>query len=83
MVAGRLAKADPSLSVLLIEGGENNEGKASVENPILMGLNLVPATKTANFYQAKKAGAVNDRAITVQTGGVLGGGSSINFMLYV
>lgn len=78
-----MAKVDPSLSVLLIEGGENNEGKASIENPILMRLNLVPATKTAKFYQAKKADAVNDRAITVQAGEVLGGGSSINFMLYV
>ena len=82
VVAARVAEADPTLTVLLIERGANNEGKDSVHQPILMPLNLVPDTKTALFYQGKKADAVNGRAITVQAGGVLGGGSSINFMLY-
>lgn len=80
-IAGRLAEADPGLSVLLIEGGENHEGKDSVKHPILMALNLMPDSKTTVAYPGKKADAVNGRAITVHTGGVLGGGSSVNFML--
>jgi alcohol oxidase len=43
---------------------------------------LQPTTKTATFYKCNKAPQLADREPTVITGGVLGGGSSINFMFY-
>ncbi|CAI4212068.1 unnamed protein product [Parascedosporium putredinis] len=55
IVAGRLAEADPTLSVLVIEGGANNHNVPSV---------------------------LADREPIVPSGGTLGGGSSINFMMY-
>jgi len=80
-VAGRLARADPSLSILLIEGGEDNDGKENVVTPSLFPTHLVPSSTTAIFYKAKKSSATADRDIVVPTGGILGGGSSINILL--
>ncbi|KAK5656755.1 hypothetical protein OQA88_4303 [Cercophora sp. LCS_1] len=82
VVAGRLAAADPGLSILLIEQGRNNYDLPSVIHPALFAQNLVPATGTALFYQANKAKELNGRKPIVPSGGILGGGSSINFMLY-
>ena len=82
VVAGRLAESDPELSMLVIEGGENNDGKAIVEHPGLFQANIAPTSTTAVFYQCKKSDALAGRSPMVQTGGTLGGGSSINFMVY-
>lgn len=83
IVAGRLAAADPSLSILVIEGGRNNKDVATVVNPLFMLTNLDPRSKAALFYKASKSAHVADREVIVPTGGILGGGSSINFMLCV
>ncbi|GAB1316454.1 hypothetical protein MFIFM68171_06664 [Madurella fahalii] len=82
ILAGRLAAAEPDLSVLVIEGGTNNFGVASVVHPALFTENLAPGSKTAIFYQGNKASQLADRAPVVPSGGILGGGSSINFMVY-
>lgn len=42
----------------------------------------MPATKTALFYKANKSKVLADREVIVPCGGTLGGGSSINFMMY-
>lgn len=82
IVAGRLAEADPTLSVLVIEGGANNHNVPSVVYPAFFLQNLQPSTKTAIFYQGNKASQLADREPIVPSGGTLGGGSSINFMMY-
>jgi len=81
VVAGRLARADPSLSILVIEGGENNEGKETLIVPALWLANLLPTSSTSIVYKAKKSKELADRELIVHTGGVLGGGSSINLSL--
>jgi alcohol oxidase len=43
---------------------------------------LRPGTKTARFYTAKPSEYVSGREVIIPAGNVLGGGSSINFMLY-
>jgi alcohol oxidase len=43
---------------------------------------LAPESKTAIFYKAKKDANLAGREAVVPAGGVLGGGSSINFMMY-
>lgn len=83
VVAGRLAAADPSLSILLIEQGRDNYDLPSVINPVYFPFNLDPRTKTAIFHKGNEAKELNGRQPIVPTGGVLGGGSSINFMLLV
>ncbi|KYK60260.1 alcohol dehydrogenase [Drechmeria coniospora] len=82
VAAGRLAHADPGLSILLVEVGRNNFNDPTIVNPALYLSHLAPGSKTALFYQANEEKAINSRAAVVPAGGVLGGGSSINFMMY-
>lgn len=51
-------------------------------NPAVYLSHLAPDSKTALFYKAKKSDYLNGREAIVPTGGLLGGGSSINFMMY-
>jgi len=81
VVAGRLAEADPDLSILVIEKGPNNEGIATIEQPALFPLNARPASTTASFYTSAKSDAMAGRDYTLAAGGALGGGGSINVML--
>ncbi|KAK0727721.1 GMC oxidoreductase [Lasiosphaeria miniovina] len=82
VVASRLAAADPKLSILVIEGGTNNYNNPTVTNPMLFGYHLAPTSKTVNVYQAKTAPQLAGRAPVVHTGGILGGGSSVNVAMY-
>ena len=82
MTAGRLAKANPDLSILLIESGKNNLNDPTVINPAIFLANLAPDSQKALLYKAKASKHLNGREAVVSTGGMLGGGSSINFMMY-
>ncbi|KAI5457655.1 GMC oxidoreductase-domain-containing protein [Mariannaea sp. PMI_226] len=82
VIAGRLAEADPNLSILLIEGGPDNYNVPNVIHPIFFLDHLLPTSKTAIFYKGNKAKQLADREPIVPSGGTLGGGSSINFMMY-
>jgi len=81
IVAARLAEADPSLAIIVIEGGPNNN-LPTIETPVLFVANLSPATKTNIFWQGNESVHLGGRAAVVPTGGVLGGGSSTNLMMY-
>ena len=82
MIAGRLAAADSKLSILMIEGGRNNLNEPTIVTPAIYLANLEPAAGNALFYKANADKNVNGREVVVPTGGILGGGSSINFMMY-
>lgn len=73
VVAARLADADNKLSILLIEGGPNNE-MPTIEYPALFMAHLAPDSKTNLFYMSKKSPEVADRMLVLLTGGVLGEG---------
>lgn len=81
VVAARLADADPGLSILVIESGPSNE-LPTVEYPACFLTHLAPDSKTSQFYLTKKSPEVADRSLILPTASVLGGGSSINFMMY-
>ncbi|KAK4226853.1 putative GMC oxidoreductase [Podospora fimiseda] len=81
IVAARLAEADPQLSILVIEGGSNNDAP-EISIPILLMANLMPGSKTNIFYQSKPEEQLGGRELIVPSGGVLGGGSSTNMMMY-
>jgi len=81
VVAGRLASADPSLHVLLIEGGRNNYNLPSVVHAALGPQNMLLETKTAIFHKTGTEEQLAGRELIVPCGGVLGGGSSINACL--
>lgn len=71
MLAGRLAEADPELSILVIEGGQNNFNVPNVVNPLLYWQHLLPTSKTALFYKAKASEHLAGRESIVPSGGSL------------
>ncbi|KAL6826611.1 GMC oxidoreductase domain-containing protein [Trichoderma camerunense] len=82
IVAGRLAKADPNLSILIVERGKNNLNDPNVVNASRYLYHLAPNSQTSIAYKGNKTADLNGREPVVTTGGMLGGGSSINFAMY-
>ncbi|EMC91126.1 hypothetical protein BAUCODRAFT_79805 [Baudoinia panamericana UAMH 10762] len=82
VIAGRLAEADPQLSILVIEQGPNNYGIPEVVHPGLYPRNLHPNSKLTLFWQGNQSEQLAGRKPIVPSGGTLGGGSSINWMVY-
>ncbi|OHF01939.1 GMC oxidoreductase [Colletotrichum orchidophilum] len=82
IVASRLAEADPTLSILVIEQGQDSFNVTNVIFPALFERNTMPDSDTALFWKANKSPQLADREPIVETGGILGGGSAINWMVY-
>ncbi|KAL2014017.1 hypothetical protein VTN00DRAFT_1542 [Thermoascus crustaceus] len=80
--AGRLANLDHNLQVLLIEAGEDNLNNPWVYRPGIYPRNMKLDSKTASFYYSRPSQWLDGRRAIVPTAHVLGGGSSINFMMY-
>lgn len=82
VIAGRLQRADPSLSVLMIEEGRNNYQDPTVLTPGLFLSHMTPDSTSAVFIPARESEQIGGRQIIVPRAAILGGGSSINFMMY-
>ncbi|PVH99526.1 alcohol oxidase [Periconia macrospinosa] len=82
VIAGRLAEADPQLSILIIEQGPNNLDVPTIKHPALFMNGLLPTSNATLFYKSKAEEQLNNRELVVPSGGTLGGGSSINLMMY-
>ncbi|KAH9983847.1 alcohol oxidase-like protein [Xylariaceae sp. FL0662B] len=82
IVASRLADADKSLTILVIEAGDNNYNVPTIVNPIFLFTHVLPTSNTALFYKGGNETQLANREVVVPSGGVLGGGSSINFLTY-
>ncbi|KAF4978141.1 hypothetical protein FZEAL_5439 [Fusarium zealandicum] len=82
VVAGRLANLDHNLKVLLIEAGESNLNNPWVFRPGIYPRNMKLDSKTASFYESKPSKWLAGRKAIVPCAHILGGGSSINFMMY-
>lgn len=81
-MASRLAEADRNLSILVIEQGPNSYGMPEVVHPALYPRNLFPSSKITLFWQTKKSPQLAGRSPIVPSGGTLGGGSAMNWMVY-
>lgn len=77
-----MAEADPRLSILVFEGGQDNYNVSNIVTPLLYLEHLLPTSTTALFYKAKASERLAGRESIIPSGGTLGGGSSINFMMY-
>ncbi|PSK46483.1 Long-chain-alcohol oxidase FAO3 [Elsinoe australis] len=82
VVAGRLANLDHNLHVLLIEGGASNLNDPWVYRPGIYPKNMQLDSKTASFYYSRPSEFLSGRRAIVPCAHILGGGSSINFMMY-
>ncbi|KAM7184268.1 alcohol oxidase [Rhypophila sp. PSN 637] len=82
VVAARLSDALPDLSILVIEGGQNNANDPLINFPGYFLANLAPGSTANILYKTNKADELNGRELMIPSGGILGGGSSTNFMMY-
>ena len=82
VIASRLAQADPSLSILLIERGPNNLNDPAVVHPAMYLSNLAAGTGKLHLSAPRGKAQIGGRDLTTSAGTILGGGSSVNFMMY-
>lgn len=82
VIASRLSDADPTLSILLVEGGRDNYLVPFVTHPLLWQGSYNPADPWNLNYKANKEDQLLGRQSSVDAGGSLGGGSSLNLMMY-
>ncbi|KAF6793444.1 GMC oxidoreductase, partial [Colletotrichum musicola] len=82
VIASRLAEASQELSILVIEQGGDSFNVTNVIYPALFERNTLPGSNTALFWKANRSPQLAGREPIVETGGILGGGSSINWMVY-
>ncbi|KAI0759054.1 alcohol oxidase-like protein [Fomes fomentarius] len=82
VVAGRLAAADPSLTILVVESGPATHNDTLHTQPARYFYHLRPETTTVKFHVGRESAALGGRAPVVPTGQCVGGGSSVNFMMY-
>ncbi|KZS95163.1 aryl-alcohol oxidase-like protein [Sistotremastrum niveocremeum HHB9708] len=80
VVANRLSE-NPSWKVLLIEAGMDNAGLEAISTPFLAPTDSPNKEWTWNYTTVPQPGLLN-RTLTYQRGKILGGTSSINFMIY-
>ncbi|KAI0742831.1 alcohol oxidase-like protein [Daedaleopsis nitida] len=82
VVAGRLAAADPTLSILVVEAGPITENDDLHTQPARYLYHLRPESTTVRFHVGRESAALGGRAPVVPCGQCLGGGSSVNFAVY-
>ncbi|KAI0145936.1 GMC oxidoreductase [Hypoxylon sp. NC0597] len=82
IIAARMSDADPNLSVLVVETGTNNADIPTLTHPAFLMNALLPGNKYNLYYKATKSENLAGREIVVPSGGVLGGGTSVNLMVY-
>ncbi|KAG2035609.1 alcohol oxidase-like protein [Suillus americanus] len=83
VVAGRLAAWDPSLSILILEGGQHTLNQAAHVQPYRFPSHRTPSTSTTMIFNVgNPSPRLNGRALIVPCAHCIGGGSSVNTMAY-
>ncbi|KAJ3968016.1 alcohol oxidase-like protein [Lentinula raphanica] len=82
VAAGRLAAANPTLRILLIEAGEHTKNEDAHVQPGRYFGHLSPASTTLKFHVGKPSPSLAGRSLVIPTGRCVGGGSSVNFLMY-
>ncbi|KAK7688538.1 hypothetical protein QCA50_008076 [Cerrena zonata] len=82
VIVGRLLTVKPDLRILVVEAGPHTQDDLAHTQPARFINHLQPDSQTVRFYQAKESEILGGRAIVVPTGRCVGGGSSVNFVMY-
>ncbi|KAF8262154.1 hypothetical protein EI94DRAFT_731781 [Lactarius quietus] len=82
VVAGRLAAADANLRILLLEAGPTTYNNPAHTEPLNYLRHRAPGSHTVCFHVSKPSASLGGRTVIVPSGQCLGGGGSINFMMY-
>ena len=78
IVVGRLAAADPSLRILILEAGPHTQDDLAHIQPARFLTHLQPGSKTVRNVIARPSEHLDGRELAVQCGQCVGGGSSVN-----
>lgn len=81
VIAGRLAAADPTLKILILESGPHTRDDFAHVQPARYLSHLQPESTTVKFYAGNKSDALGGRSPIVPVGQCFGGGSSVNCKL--
>ncbi|KAG6830871.1 hypothetical protein H0H92_014236 [Tricholoma furcatifolium] len=81
VTAGRLAQADPTLKILILEAGPLTKDMPDHIQPARYFSNLLRG-EPFTLHASKPSPALAGRSVVVPTGRCLGGGSSVNFAMY-
>ncbi|KAF8955191.1 GMC oxidoreductase-domain-containing protein [Flammula alnicola] len=82
VTAGRLAKADPSLKILVLEAGPHTKDMIDHIQPGRYIRHIAPGSNTTTLHVSKPSDAVGGRNIFVHTARCVGGGSAVNWLMY-
>ncbi|EIM87118.1 alcohol oxidase [Stereum hirsutum FP-91666 SS1] len=82
LIAGRLAAAHPTLKILVLEAGPTTRDDPKHVRPGQYIRHLWPTSNTVRYHVGHTSEALGGRAPLVPCGQCLGGGSSVNFMMY-
>ncbi|KAF8896176.1 hypothetical protein BD779DRAFT_1608499 [Infundibulicybe gibba] len=82
VTAGRLAAADPSLKITILEAGPHTKEIQEHIQPGRYFSHLTLPGETFTFHKAKPSDSLAGRSVIVPAGRCLGGGSSVNFAMY-
>lgn len=82
IISSRLAAADPTLEILLIEAGPTNLEDPNIFTPGMCGMYMAPDAPKMKFYPGINSEHLGGRSPVVSAAQVLGGGSSVNFLMY-
>ncbi|KAF9478334.1 alcohol oxidase [Pholiota conissans] len=83
ITAGRLAEADPSLKILIVEAGPHTQELQHHIQPGRHFSNLLVPREVFSFHFGKGGKGTGERMHLVPAGRALGGGSAINFAMYM
>ena len=83
VAAGRLAAANPTLRILILEAGPTTENDLRHVQPAFSFAHLRPDSNTMWVHKSNPSTALHGRSVLVHSGKCVGGGSSVNGMMYV
>ncbi|KAF5310605.1 hypothetical protein D9619_007763 [Psilocybe cf. subviscida] len=82
VTAGRLAKANPSLKILVLEAGPHTKGSIDHLQPGRFIKHIAPGSNTTTLHVSNPSDAMAGRKLFVHTGRCVGGGSAVNWLMY-
>ncbi|PPQ69188.1 hypothetical protein CVT25_006966 [Psilocybe cyanescens] len=83
VTAGRLAEADPSLKILVLEAGSHSKDLYYHVQPGRYFSNFITGKPVLSFHVGQGGKGTGERMHVVPSGRAVGGGSSINFAMYM
>ncbi|KAG9316088.1 GMC oxidoreductase-domain-containing protein [Chiua virens] len=83
VTAGRLIATNPSLRILVVESGNHSRDVPSHVQPCRFIEHVADGSTTVTRHKSNRSKFLGGRSVVVFSGHSVGGGSAVNFMIYV